>query len=327
MTPAGWHTVDPGTSSGGPGKIGHTVGQLGDGTTDGEPAILIVGAWPNITYLPLKWNAANSRWVSEEFVLITQQDTWAMDLTNRTQAQLENWSEVTSAVPFGKSYALIDGPLDLGAAAFAGGTGVITVNDTSSPHSFPFGNQGGSGAPFLQIRDNFISYTGKTGTTFTGCKLEQGSGGVIPDNEYAVQGYPGGYGLVVDSLNNVDLLYAAGMHIQERLNSLMNSGPGANKLTIAPYWYQYNPGDATIPPTMPPSGGIGVSAGLQSTAGEALGWTQERPFFLTFNEFSDWPLAAPTKRFLVPKLVGKMQAGAVSSGEILDTTLVVRWVS
>jgi hypothetical protein len=323
-----WHAVDLGVA-GGAMKIGATIAAIGNGSTDGEPAILRVGTWPNITDLPLKWDAANSRWVSEEFVLITQQDSWAMDLGNRKGTDLVQWSAVENAVPFGKAFSLLTAATDLSAAAFSGGTGVVNVEDTTSPHSFPFAGAGGSGgAGFLQIRDNFISYTGKTGTTFTGCTLLQGSGGVIPIGEYATQGYPGGWGLVVDVLNNVDLLWAAGMHIQERLNSLMNHGPGNKVMQIAPYWMQYDPGDGTSAlMTIPPSGGIGVGAALASTQGEAVGWNQERTFYLTPNEFSDWALPAPTKRFLVPRLVGKMAAGAVSSGEILDTKLAVRWAS
>src|SRR4051794_19538937 len=112
---ATWHSVDTGAGAGGVSKIGSTIAAIGAGTTDGEPALLRVGTWPNITDEPLKWDAANSRWVSEEKVLVTQQDSWAMDIGNRNAAQMLDWSPVDNAVPFGKSHAFLTAVTDLSA--------------------------------------------------------------------------------------------------------------------------------------------------------------------------------------------------------------------
>ena len=282
----------------------------------------------------LTWNSTVDKWVGEEHVLITQGDSWAMDLGNRAGAQLLDWSPVDNAVPYGKAYALIEGPLDLSAGNFNPGTatGVITVDDTTSPHSIPFNDSSAVNGNYLVIRDNYLTYTGKTATTFTGCAVVEGSRGTIPDNEFITQGFPGGWGMVATPLLFADGLWDAGLRPQERLSSLMNSAPGEALLTVAPYWYQYDNGDGTQPMGMgtdvPPTGGMGVSASLVSLAGSggAVG-AAERSFAMTVNDWSDWPLAAFSKSFAYPRLVGKMAAGAQYSGSILDAKYVVRWVS
>ena len=40
-----------------------------------------------------------------------------------------------------------------------------------------------------------------------------------------------------------------------------------------------------------------------------------------------WPLAAFSKRYAYPKLVGKMASGATATGSILDAKYTVRWAS
>ena len=107
-------------------------------------------------------------------------------------AQLSDWSYVDSAVPFGKAHAIIDGPLDLSAStstpALRPGRSPSTT--PTSPHSFPFTDSGGTGTnpdeanTYAVIRDNYITYTGKTSTTLTGCAVVQGTRGSIPDGEY-----------------------------------------------------------------------------------------------------------------------------------------------
>lgn len=303
-----------------------SIAGLGPGAFDGEQAIVRVGVYPNVHEEPVFWSLAQTRWIGEEHVLVTQGDTWAMDLGNRSGAQLLDWSAVDNPVPFGKSFASLTAAPDLSSAAFAGGTGVLTVDDTTSPHSAPF-TDSSDAASYLRIRDNYLTHTGRTGTTLTGCTLVQGTGGVIPAGEYVAQGWTGGWGFSAVSLAFAAELVAAGLGLQERLMALMNSSPLDHKLTIAPYWFQYDPGDGTAPPTIPPTGGLGVSAGLTSLDGTGDTGGAERAFTLTVNDWTDWPLADPTKHFLIPRIVGKMAAGSEMSGECLDTRLAVRWAS
>lgn len=309
-------------------KTGTTRAELGTGSADGDPAVLRIAGHEELLY----WDSGLGKWVGEQRPLITQQDSWAMDVGNRSGAAMIDWSPVDNAVPFGKSHALLTASVDLSAAAFAGGTGVIVCDDLTSPHSFPFQAAGAAGA-YLQIRDNYITYTGRSGTQFNGCTVVQGSKGTIPAGEYAVQGYPGGWGVVATPVPYASAMWAAGFQLQERLTSMMNSGPGDVKIHIAPYWYEYDPGDGTQPPALPMTGGLGVSASLASLTGSGVtvGSTGERAFKLTVptvgDGWTDWPLAAPSKQTLVPRLVAKMDAaGLVSSGELLDTMLVTRWV-
>jgi hypothetical protein len=121
--------------------------------------------------------------------------------------------------------------------------------------------------------------------------------------------------------------------LQERMTSLANNGVGAanteKQLSVAPYWFQYDPGDGTAAPSIPPSGGMGVSTALlpASGTGGVLVGVQERTFYMTSTNWTDWPLAAPSKHSLVPRMCGKLASGAILSGECLDTRLAVRWVS
>ena len=336
-----------GGGGGAPVKTGTTIAAINaQGTpADGELAVLKVGTWPDRHYARLHWDASVSKWVGEELTVVSQGDTWAMDLGSRTGSQLLDWSYIDNPVPFGKTHAILTAQVDLSSANFNTGTatGVLNVDDTTSPHSQkPFTAAGGgvSGQPsnYAVIRDNFITYTGKTGTTLTGCAVFQGTRGTIPAGEYVTQGDEGGWGFLVNPIPFASAFWSAGLHLQERLTSLMNNAPsnaaipiGEKTITMAPYWNQYDPGDGSLwpwPPTnIPPSGGMGRSASITSLAssGGALGG--ERSFYVTENGWTDWPLTTPTKKFLVCRIVGKMESGSIYTGSVLDTMLKVRWVS
>lgn len=190
----------------------------------------------------------------------------------------------------------------------------------------------------IQIRDNFIRYTGITTNSFTGCSVIQGSRENIPAGEWVVQGSPGAWGFQVAHVPMVASMYAAGARLQERLDALMNNAPanaaipiGEKKMTIAAYWNQYSPGDGSNwpwpPAQVPPVGGMGVGIQLQSldNTGGSIGG--ERNFYLTGGTWTDWALATPTKEYLIPRIVGKMEAGAIYTGSTLDTKLTTRWVA
>ena len=309
---------------------------------DGDLAIVRVGTWPDLYDEWLFWNADEDKWIGEEKIIVNQGDAWAMDLSPRTAAQLLDWSYFDDAVPFGKAHAIITATCNLAASNFDTGTatGVITVDDTTSPHSFPFTDEGG-GTPegwYAIIRDNFITYTGRTSTTLTGCAVVQGSRESIPAGVYVTQGFPGGWGLSATYLIFADTLFAAGMQLQERLASLCNSSAAyaatsmtEKTMTIGPYWNQYDEGDGSEwswpPDNIPPAGGMGVSATLDTLASTGGTVGGERSFFVTTNEWTDWPLTTPTKKFLIPRIVGKMASGAAWPGSILDTRLGVRWIA
>jgi hypothetical protein len=322
--------------------VATTRAGLGSPTIDGRHGIIRLGTSPNVYEEHFFWDLAHTKWVGTEKVIVTQQDNWAMDLGDRNATDLLNWSAIQNAVPYGKAFAIIQGALNLSASNFdpATHTGVITVDDTTSPHSHAFTDSGGAGGSppqsnYLFVRDNIIAYTGRTSTTFTGCQVVQGPRGTIPTKEYITQGFVGGWGFVVEPIHNAAALFAAGFQLQERLTCLCNSSffisPATEKkLNVAPYWYQYDPGDGQLPPQrqVPPSGGLGVSAILQSPSGSSPGAPgAERSFYVTMNSWSDWPLADPTKFSLIPMMVGKMEASGVYSGSILDTKLTVRWTS
>jgi hypothetical protein len=317
-----------GSSGGGdPTIVASTLAGLNAGLpVDGQPGLIRLGTWPNPSW-EFRYNSAIAKWVSEPMVTVIQADAWAMDLGNRTGTQLLDWSEINNAVPFGKSAAFLVGSHDLSATNFNPGTatGVITVDSTVSTHSFPF-QASSAASPYLQIRDNFLSYTAKTGTTFTGCAVVQGARGTIPTDVDVVQGYVGGYGYVSTPVDYASAMYAAGFTLQERLESLMNSAVGEAKITQAPYWFQFNAGDGTQPKAIPPTGGMGVSASVISPSSSGGIQGGERSFYVVRNGWSDWPLAAPTKEFLMPMMVGKMEAGATLTGSTLDTKLSMRWV-
>ena len=316
-----------------------TIAGLGPGAFDGEQALLRVGTYPNVAEEPLSWSDAENRWFGNEHVLITQGDTWSMDLGNRSAAQRLDWSPIDFACPWGHANGRLTSAVDLAATNFNPGTatGVLTVDDTTDTlnHSFPFSDaSSGSGTTgaYLRIRDCYLTHTGKTATTLTGVACVQGTRESIPAGERVKQGFPAGWGFSAVALAFADQLATAGLLPQERLMSLCNNGVGASdaekQLEMAPYWYQYDPGDGTALPSIPPTGGMGVSAilaALPDTAGVLD--TAERPFFMTSNGWTNWPLAAPTKHFLIPRMVGRGASGMILSGEVLDTRLAIRFAS
>jgi len=318
-----------------------TVAALGPGAFDGEQALIRVGTYPNLHEEPLTWSDTASRWFGNEHVLVTQGDTWSMDLGNRSSAQRLDWSPIDNACPWGHAHGQLTSSVNLASSNFnpGTGTGVLTVDDTTDTtgHSFPFSDaSSGSSAPgaYLRIRDCYLTHTGRTSTTLTGVTCVQGTRETIPAGEYVKQGYPSGWGFSAVTLAFCDSLVAAGLLPQENMMSLCNNGVGTSDaekvLDIAPYWFQYDPGDGTAAPTIPPSGGMGVSAILNPPTGSggALMATQERDFAVSNNNWSDWPLADPSKHFMIPRICARAAAsGMILSGEVLDTRLGVRWAS
>lgn len=329
----GWHGITLSTLAA--RKVASSVAALNALFTgakpDGTLGAIKVGAWPNEHMELLEWDATAAKWIGEQQEIITQGDVWAMDLRDKSGVQLVAYAPCIEAVPFGSAMAILNGAHNLAAAAFNPGTatGVITVDSlTTAGHGIPFLPAGN-----IRIRDNIIVYAALAGDTqFTGCKVMAGSRENIPDNLVVSQGHPGGFGFVVSPIVFAGELYAAGLRLQEKMFSHMNGstegGGGTKALSLAPYWYQYNDGDGA-PGTFaaPPAGGLGTSTPLVGTT-EAGGVDNngERNFFMHENDWSDFPAFVLTKRYLVPKMYGKMTAGAIDTGECLDTVLRTRWV-
>lgn len=308
--------------------VAATLAGLGAGPfNDGQLAIIRIGAWPNIHEEFIKYDAALGKWLGDPITLLTQSDTWAMDLGDKKGTDLLLFGLVKNAIPYGKAYTKLNGTQNANAA---------TINVLARYSGGPAFAATGT----ILIRDNIITYTGITGAqtgnfSFTGCVLQSGSGGAIPDTVDVTQGFPGGFGMVSSPLPFAAELWAAGLRLQEKMSSFMNGSPeaGGNKaLTIAPYWYQYNAGDGYASPVTPPNGGLGFSASVVGSVDPGGPWTAERPFTWAENAWADWAGAGdagkvPAKRFLLPRIYGKMAAGSIDTGECLDTTLRVRWVS
>ena len=299
----------------------------------GTKATVYVGTAPNRHQETLRYNATLAKWISEaEPIIMTQQDSWAMDLGNRSGAQMLDWSPVDNPVPYGKAFTTLNGSVDLSNANFnndGSPAGTITVVDTTNADSHgsgPFAST--SAGAYLKIRDNFITYTGKTSTTFTGCAVVQGARGTIPTGEWVSQGYSGGWGFNTTSIPFADDMYAAGLELEINFITMMNSGPNEKNMTLGVYWEQFDPGDGVIQLTIPPSGGLGVFPQLVSVDGSGGANSSERSFYLTepTTEWQLWSLTAPTKKFLIPRVIGKMESGVESTGQCLDTKVAYRWV-
>jgi hypothetical protein len=295
--------------------------------TDGVPGVCRpVGI---DAFLDLTWNANKSWWETEPFDALVQADTWAMDLSDKSGANLIQYCKFSNAVPYGKWFSHLDTSVDLSSAAFTGGTGVISVvTYVGEGHAaYPLTSPSGT----IQIRDNYITYTGiNTGTNdITGCTCTSGSKGTIPVGAMVYQGQPGGFGMMPIDIEFAGEFYAAGFHLQEYLISQMNGAPtpdSSKALTIAPYWFQYNSGEGTAPITAPLTGGLGVSASLTGTTDPGGLASDERHF--TWAEAADWsdlPFT-PTAHSLICVMAGKMPSGSVGSGEVLDTNLKLRWI-
>jgi hypothetical protein len=337
-----WKNIPLGGGGGTPTRVGASVTELNAPGVpeDGALGEIRLGAWPNRHSLPLIYDASISKWASEEITVIRQLDPMTMDLGNRSGSELLTWTKIDNEAPYARSFTQTTAQIDLSSAAFAGGTGTIPVHDTASDHSSnPF--QPGT----VWIRDNAISVGSVTPGvpgSLNNCTLVQGSGGIIPATVDVVQDYTGGYGLEPLVVKWAAEMYAAGFQIYEFLSSLMNPAPDGKRLSIAPYWRQFNDGDGATAPrgTYLATGGLGLGNQIISGTNPGGDKASERSFFYTTAAVAStatvggsvgaagWQPSpiVPTKRYIIPQLYGKMEAGAIDTGEVLDTKLSVKWV-
>ena len=308
-------------------RVGTTLAALNAGGTpaDGELGILRLGTWPNLHEEYLYWvSGSPGRWLGEEKIVATQGDTWAMDLGNRSGTDLVNWTRIMQAIPYGKSYTVTVGSQNVSAI------GTLNVAETRPANGTTIlgKSKGFTTTGRLVVRDNLLEYTGKTNTSFTGVTFLAGSGGTIPAGVDVLWGFPGGYGFVCVPVMFANDLWATGLRLQEKAICLMNDEPGmAHQLNVAPYWREFNSGDGDTESEYA-VGGMGLSAQLrQATAADGGDKINERSFHWTENAWADWAAGTPTKRYLMPTIMGKMDAGAFDTGQVLDYRLAVRWRS
>lgn len=242
---------------------------------------------------------------------------------------------------------------------------VINVADTTG---FPT-----SGNASIGASSEPVSYTGKTGATLTGCgphfayaggeavkypritgvTLQFGTGGIThkgdpifnksptPIIPYAPVlgggGDPGGWGTTTTPLDHVGEIWASGFRLEERLHAWMNGSMDFKRLSIAPYYLNYNTGEDFSYPSLsipPPAGLLGPGYTILGTDQHGAGITSpgsgtvvdERRFVHYEGDWALWSAAAPTKRVLWPLIYGKMPADANDTGQAYGVTLSLRWV-
>lgn len=303
----GW--VPRGASAGGI-TVSSTVAGLGTPASDGALGLIRIGVWPDQHEVLLRWNLAQSKWLSDPVTLVTVADQVGIHLQGIPD--YITWQRFIEAMPYYKpARNVLSGPITLPTTPI----GVVSTTNFTTTGAF-------------KLRNQVVSYTGVTPTSFTGCT---GGTGSYVTNEVVTQGDAGGWGTATQPILQAGAFWAAGLRLQENIVSHMN-GNGTQALDIAAYWYQYNVGDNTAY-TQPPSGGLGFSGILTGPTQTFVGVLVERPFqwkstgwqTLTFSGGGN-----PSKTHLIPILYGRMNGGSGTvneTGEIVDTVLKIRWTS
>ena len=296
---------------------------------DGDIGMIRLGSWPNVNEEYFTFNQAVDMWVGEVKLVLGQLDRWSMNLGDKPQSALTNWNYFSNPNPNGSdAFILLNGSHDFNAAAFSSGTGTVSVQTGGAfgLSTNPFSSNG-----TLHIANNRITYGAKTSNSFTSCMRTfpsgAGAGSVCAHNTDVIQGPQGGWGTLATPIPFAKEMSDAGFALQERMAAFMNPSPETVRkvLEIAPYWVCYDDGDGSNAPTDPPVGGIGFSASLFSGT-TTVDKPQERPFYMQANNWSNFPALTITKRYMQPRLYGRMASGALDSGQVLDTKLHVRWV-
>ena len=291
-----------------PPTIASTKAGLGS-PTNGKVGIIRLGTYPDVH--EVEFVGDGTRWVAtREHVMISQTDAWGMDLSNRSLASFRNaYVRFYSGLPYGKAATFLS-------ASYTAGSATMNVNNTAA-----FASAGS-----LQLRDQVITYTGKTANTFTGCS---GGTGTFPQDVTPItQGDVGGWGTEVTPLDQVAAMYAAGFTLEEKVNAYLNGSADNLAMTVAPYYFNYDPADDITPPPAAPASGLGMGLAVTgpATPGGAGNRVAERNFNYQQSAWTAFAAGTPTKRYLHAALYGKMPAGANDNGEVYGYTLRLRWV-
>lgn len=292
-----------------PPTIATTKAGLG-APTNGKVGIIRLGTYPDVR--EVEFVGDGTRWIAtREHVMISQADAWGMDLSNRSLASFRNaYVRFYSGLPYGKAMSFLS-------TSYTAGSATMNVNNAAA-----FAASG-----TVKLRDQTITYTGKTANTLTGCS---GGAGTFPiDVTQVIQGEIGGWGTEVVPLDRVGEMYAAGFTLEEKANAYLNGSADLVSMTVKPYYFNYDPADDITMPPDAPSGGLGLGVGLTgpATPGGASNRAVERNFTYTQSAWTAFAATAPSKRYLIAALYGQMNsAGANDNGEVYGYALRLRWV-
>lgn len=152
-----------------------------------------------------------------------------------------------------------------------------------------------------------MSYAATSTLTDWGYIFQQGDSGDIRTS----------MGTTIHNIDQVGLLYAAGLRLQEHLSGYVYGADGTSVPQITAWWYQFNASGVTnfFAYTNPFSGaGQGITlTGTATRSWRTTGWV-------------DSPHGAFGKRFAYPDFYGKMLSGTVGQGKIENVNLHYRWV-
>lgn len=340
--PAAWHTI---TVPDAKPKIGASLAALGIGQYDGHKAHLRIGSGVDASIEEFLWDSSARSglggWVgADEHVVMECDDAWALDWSRQPLSAIRNaWARPNGGVSW----------QHVGTASFlranltipASGSFEILAADYALDNYPPAGQ--------VSMRGNIISYTGKVTTPgakkLTGCLLVMGTPGVTmtaintPIIPYAPAtgggGDAGGWGTTVLPLDHAGEMWAAGFRLEERMHAWMCGSIDFKRLSIAPFYLNYNPGEDFSYPRLdqpPVAGMLGPGITILGTdlpqpgIGQGTYVSEERAMKWAQVNWTTWAPTAPTKRVLIPVLYGKMPADAEDNGQAYGVTLALRWV-
>lgn len=339
-------------------KISATLAGLGSGQYDGHVGIVRIGSGVDAFVEEFLWDssarAGAGGWIGKgEHVVMDCVDAWALDWTRQPISSVRGaWIRPNGGVGWARSGAAAILKNDVTIPS-DGSTFHFDIYDYSANTLPPSGN--------LTARGNTYIYTGVSGAAgskqITGVTLQFGTPGVThkggsdpgdyrtgvtPIIPYAPTlgggGDPGGWGTNVRIMDRVGEMWAAGFRLQERIHAWMNGSQDFKSLTIAPFYLNYNLDEDFLYPTLgsPPIAGmlgpgqsiIGPNTPMAGIGGGSIqSVVDERQFDHRQGNWVAWtPAGAPTKRFLVPVLYGKMPVDADDTGQSYGVTLALRWV-
>lgn len=341
-----WHTlVIPDAQP----KVASTLAGLGSGQYDGHVGIVRIGSGVDAYQEEFIWDttarSGAGGWIgTQEHIVLTTDDAWALDWTRQPLSAVRNaWARPNGGVGWARS----------GAAAIlrtdftipGSGTINIPIDDAGAAALPPQGQVTMRGMVFT-----YSAIAGSAGSQTLTCPAGQGTAGVALKANYTPiipyspvvggGGDPGGWGTTVAPLDHVGEMWSAGFRLQERMHAWMNGSQDLKRLSIAPFYNNYNLGEDYLYPTISdppvsgmlgsPSPGITLIGPAEHMAGITSPGTgtvvDERRFQWVEGNWSTWASAAPTKRVLIPTLYGKMPADAEDTGQAYGVTLALRWV-
>lgn len=160
----------------------------------------------------------------------------------------------------------------------------------------------------IQRSDERMSFPFNTGVDWT--YISQG-----PDTQLGE--YSLSQGSMILSPFPMDLMYKAGLRLQENLSGFLYAADGATFTKVAAQWYLFNTNGITNFFAYPnPFSGAGAGVELTGTLTKqwlSTGWQNS-------------PIGVPGKRYGYPDYYGAVISGANGQGRVENLTLFIRWV-